>query len=141
VRAERAAEEPEPVVQRLEIRPERVRRARLEPAVRSGAPAGEDDPALPRLAQRGVDAVDPPDREEVRRVPTRDEDRVLVEKDLADAVARALEQREVRGAYVAGHARVEADDPRRVVTGRRREVADARTRRAGEVEDLAQDPP
>src|SRR5262245_55081079 len=56
VRARAARQEAE-AVEPGELRAEGVGDAGLEPADRAGAPAGEDDAALPRLAQDRVEAV------------------------------------------------------------------------------------
>ncbi len=78
VRAERARQEPEQALERVRVAaPPRVGRARFEPARPAGAPAGEDDAGLPGRSERGVDAVEPPDRQQVRGVPARDEHEVL----------------------------------------------------------------
>jgi hypothetical protein len=60
-----AGEKAEAVAHPLELRAERVDYACLEPADHSGAPAGEDDAGLARLAQKPVEAVRAPEREGV----------------------------------------------------------------------------
>ena len=84
----------------------------LEPAHRAGAHAAEHDAALPRLAQRLVEPVDAPDREQVREAPAADVDHVLGEQVLARVhrVGAEPEQREVREPPEPAERAVEAVD-------------------------------
>src|SRR6187200_1737407 len=74
VRAEASGEDRESVVQRVERRSERVRDARLEPAVRAGTPAAEHRASPPGGSELVVDAVDAPDGQHVRGVAAGNED-------------------------------------------------------------------
>src|SRR5436853_411474 len=76
VRAVAPGQEAETVAQAAQ-RAVRVGDAGLEPAQRAGAHPAQDDPRLPGLAQRRVDAVGAPDREHVHGVAAADVDHVL----------------------------------------------------------------
>ena len=94
----RVGEKAEAVAERVElVLVVGVGGAALEPAEGARAAAAEDDAGLPGLAQCGVDAVDAPDGEHVRRVASQDEDDVLADEELADVAHRAVEELEVRG--------------------------------------------
>ena len=116
-----------------------VGRAADVPADRAGRDAAEDDPALPALAQHLIDAVHPPDREQVRDRPAADPDDVLGEQVGADVVdVRHREQLEVGGAHVGARERAveTAGAVERVATGGA-DVAEPRTRRVtGQVDGV-----
>ena len=63
----------------LQLRAERIRDARLEPADPAGARTAQHDAGVARLREERVHAVHPPDREHVRRVAAAHEDQILVE--------------------------------------------------------------
>jgi hypothetical protein len=124
----------------LEPPAERVGRAGLEPADRSGASAREHDAALPRLPQHLLDAVRPPDSEHARRVAAADEDQVAGEQVVAPVGPRDAEEAHVRGAAtVAGERLVEAGHEG--VPGRCTEEADGRVLLAGETEEVVGERP
>src|SRR5439155_395799 len=91
-----AREETEAVAHALELRPERVRDGGLEPADRAGAPPGQQDPVLPRLAKHLVEPVRAPDPEGVRRVPARHENDVVAQRQLPDVAGRIRKEMQVR---------------------------------------------
>jgi len=126
VRAKASRKEAEAVSEAVERSAERVGDAALEPAVGPGAHTSEHRAALPRLAQRGVDAVQTPDRERVRRVSTRHDDDVL-RREVAHRLARDPEEAETAWLAVARRERFEEgrDGPIGVAC-RGRHEADAR---------------
>ena len=126
VRARASRQEAEPVPHPFELRPERVGDARLEPADHPRAPAAEQRPVLPRLAEHRVEPVHPPDRESVRRVPARDVDRVLREHVLAQVRAWPGVEQDVTRLSASGERLVERDRDLLGVRARRRDEADAR---------------
>jgi hypothetical protein len=95
VRTEAARESPESVVERPELRAERVRDAAFEPAVRAGADPAEDGSALPRLPQRSVDAVEPPEGQRIGGVSAGDVDRVLPGEVVGRTLRRAEETQQL----------------------------------------------
>ena len=119
VRAGRAGQEAEAVAHAVEIGAERVGHAGLEPADHAGGRAPQQRAALPRRPQRGVDAVQAPDRQRVRGVAAGDEHRVGAGDALAGVVRRHAVQRHVRRVAALRHelARRTDDDLRQV--GRR----------------------
>src|SRR5258706_13929405 len=78
VRAGAPRQEPEAIVERAELRRERVGDPGLEPADAAGRPAGEDRAGGIRLAERGIEAVQPPDPGLVRVVAAADHADVLI---------------------------------------------------------------
>src|SRR5581483_4899248 len=88
VRTGTAGEEAETVRERGKLRPERVGDTCLEPADHPGAPAAEEDAALPRLPQHRIEAVRPPDGEHVHGVAAADVDHVVRKCELAQAGRR-----------------------------------------------------
>src|SRR5207244_1338216 len=121
VRTGAAGEEAEPVAHPLELRAERVGDAGLEPADRTGAPPGEDDAGLPRLAQDPVEAVRAPDGEQVRGAAARDEDQVTRESAVAEVGGRPRGEVEVRHLGAAAQPLVPPDGEARVLHARRRD--------------------
>jgi regulator of PEP synthase PpsR (kinase-PPPase family) len=81
---------------RRKLGTERIGDAVLEPADHSGAPAGQQHALLPGLPQDLVETVRSPDREGVGRVPTGDEDHVMVERQLPQSRGRPGEEVQVR---------------------------------------------
>src|SRR5262245_15848927 len=123
VRAEAPGEQPEAVVERVEVGAEGVGDAALEPAVRPGAHAADDRSALPGTTKGDVDAVCTPDREGVRRVPARDVDDVLRRQLLDGALGNAEETETARLAFAARERLEErCDSAVRIARGRRNEA-------------------
>ncbi len=78
--ADRSGQQPESVGQ-MGQRPEGVGVGALGPAVGAGADAAQQGPAPVRLPRQPVHAVDPPDRERVRRVAAAHVHHVLGERE------------------------------------------------------------
>ena len=136
VRARAAGQEAE-AVHRLELRPERVRDALLEPADHPGARAPEHVPCSHASRISCVDPVHAPDREHVRGVAAADADRVLREHELAQ-VGRRIREREQRARLgAAREAVVEHRRPRSPGRRRGRHVEHARPLFAGQLEHVA----
>ena len=72
----------------------------FEPANGTRADAHEHNAGLPRLAKDGVDAMNSPDREHVRRIAATDVDHVLVEQVGAKIRNVSAEEREIRRSTV-----------------------------------------
>ncbi len=130
-------QEAEAVLQAFEVRPERVRHTRLEPADHPRAPAAEDDPALPGLAEDRVEPVHAPDGEHVGRVAASDVEDVPGERVLAQVGARPRVERDPRHGRAPGPRLEEARRRRVALVPRRPDPRDAGTSPAGEPDDEA----
>src|SRR5207248_7630438 len=108
-RAGTAGEQAE-AIHRRQLGAERVGDAVLEPADHPGAPAGEQDSGLPRVAQDLVEAVLAPDRERVRGVAAVDEDDVVRQRELPQLRRGPGEEAEMRRRAAAAQAVVPEDD-------------------------------
>ena len=137
-RRSRTAPAPGRSVTGAQVRAERVRGAADVPADRAGRDAGQHDAGLPRRAQRVVDAVQPPHREQAGDAAAEHPHDVLVEQVLGDVGdVRHREQPQVRGVQPTSLGRaVEVVDDPGVVAHRGGEEADPRAAAvdAGEVE-------
>ena len=129
-----AAEDPEPVGEAVELDRERVGHARLEPAVGAGRDAAEHGAALPAVAQGPVNAVEPPDREHVRGVASRDDDHVCGRDLLRRLLGNAEGEGDVRRARPRPPGALEGLDGAIGIACRRRQKHDVRLRHAGELE-------
>src|SRR5258706_3425603 len=127
VRAGAPRQEPEPIVERAELRRERVGDPGLEPADAAGRPAGEDRAGGIRVAQRAIDAVQPPDREHVRGVAAADHDDVLLPDAIRATRRLEVEEQQMRRLAVEpGHRLIEGQPVGLAVTRRGAEEQDAR---------------
>ncbi len=125
MRARAAGQQPEAVAESVQLRPERVRDAGLEPADHPGAPAAQQRAVAPRLAEDRVEPVHAPDRERVRRVPAGDVHGVVREHELPEVLRRPRVEREVGGLGPPGERLVERDQQPLGIAGGRRHEQDA----------------
>ena len=136
-------QQPEAVGERVERVAERVRRAAEVPAEAARAHPGEHHARLPALAHHGVQAVSPPDRQQVHDAAALDEQQVLgqqVPAHVGDAGLREEgEHRELDAGEVVGEPLpLRRHRPLRVPEGGR-EVADARGLAAGQRQRVHQE--
>jgi hypothetical protein len=141
VRARASREEAEPVAHPLQLRAERVRDARFEPADHPGTPPRQHRPRLPGLAEQAIEAVDAPDREHVRRVATADEDHVLLADELFEVLRGPREEGDIGGRAALGQAPVQIQHGLGVVGDRGRDRTDLRVALPAQLDGVGDEPP
>src|SRR5579885_2080092 len=127
MRAEPALDQPEAALQRLRRGAEGIRYSALEPANRARAYPRHHDSRIPCRAQRAVEPVKPPYREQIRRAPAAHVNHILFEQESAQVGNPPVEEPQMSCARpLRREGAMEQRDVGIAVAARRPDKADSR---------------